>query len=178
VKWHPSCQLLAAASAQQITVFEVSGPASLFKFEFKQATAMEFSPTGYLLAAANADTLTVWDTNTGSVLFRFDTFSRIVSLAWSHPSSSGLGDGGLKSVLQQSGTGHPVLISIDESGKLRLWDRLFVNKASVSELSFGQAPRPLHMHITPRNLLVMVGAKQSSDLSTLDCIRTLGSADA
>jgi hypothetical protein len=86
-----------------------------------------------------------------------------------------LGDGGLKSVLQQSGTGHPVLISIDEAGKLRLWDRLFVNKASVSELSFDQTIRPLHMHITPRNLLVVVGAKESSDMSTLDNIRNLDS---
>ena len=174
-KWHPSCQLVVVASTNHVTVHELSGPAVLFQFAFKQATAMAFSPTGYLLAAANANSLTVWETNTGTVLFQFDTFSPIVELAWSHPSANGLGDGGLKSVLGSTGVGHPVLISIEESGKMRLWDRLFVNKPSVCELSFSQSIRPLHMHFTPKNLLVVAGAVESSDLSAIEGIRGMES---
>jgi len=168
VRWHPSCQLVAVASNESIRVHEISGPAMLFQFDFKRATAIEFSPTGYLLAAANAEGLTVWETNTGTVIFQFDTFSTIVGLSWSWPSASGLGDGGLKSVLGTVGVGHPVLVSIEEPGRMRVWDRLFINKPNPCELSFSHPIRPLHMHFTPKNLLVVAGAKEKNDYTSVE----------
>jgi WD40 repeat protein len=171
VRWHPSCQLIAVGSEQHLVVYEISSGAILFEFDFRDATAIEFSPTGYLLSASNHESLSVWELNTGSVIFQADCFSRITSLAWSYPSGSGLGDGGLKSILGTTGVGHPILVSVDEDGKLRLWDRLFMNRPSVCELSIGRGFRPLSMHFTPKNLLVVAGAKESSDGSVIKELR-------
>ena len=161
VKWHPSCQLVAVASANHVTVFEIASAQSLFRFNMKAVTALEFSPTGYLLAAANADSLTVWDMNAGAQLFQHDTFNSITNLAWSFPSAAALGDGGLKSVTGSTGVGHPVLVSVEGSGKLRLWDKLFVSKPSLCEMATSQPMRPHHMHFTPRNLLVLAGTPEA-----------------
>jgi WD40 repeat protein len=168
VKWHPSCQIVAVASQSDICLFEISGATILFRFHCKSASAMEFSPTGYLFASANTEALTVWETSTGSEIFRFDTFSPIVGLSWSHPSSFGLGDGGLKSALGHSGVGHPVLISIEESGIVRIWDKLFISKPSVCELTLMDSFRPLHMHVTSRNLLVVAGTREDSQRSSFE----------
>jgi WD40 repeat protein len=176
IRWHPSCQLVATATDETITVHEISGPSILFRFDLKGATAMEFSPTGYLLAVANAECLTVYELNSGSVLFQWDTFSVITSLAWSHPSAAMLGDGGLKSVSQQTGPGHPVLISLEESGTMRVWDRLFISRQSSCELRIQHDFRALHMHVTPRNLLVMAGVTEHGDVGAtgLNAIRYNG----
>lgn len=171
VKWHPSCQVLAVASTREIVVFDISGPSILFRFDCQEATALEFSPTGYLLACANADSLCVYETNTGSTVSKFDTFSPIVCLSWTHPASPGLGDGGLKSVQGHVGIGHPVLLSVEESGRIRLWDKLYISKPSVCELSLVDGMRPLHMHVTPRNLLVVAGVRESSDMGSMAKMR-------
>jgi WD40 repeat protein len=173
VKWHPSCQVVAVASTMQICLFEISGPAILFRFDCKKATAMDFSPTGYLFACANSDSLVVWETCSGSALFRFDTFSAIVGLSWTFPSTSGLGDGGLKSVFGQGGQGHPVLVSVDESGRVKVWDKLYISKPSICELSLVEGLRPLHMHVTPRNLVVVAGARENTNLASLAALEGL-----
>ena len=172
-RWHPSCQLLAVCSEKAVQVHDISGNAVVFRFDFINATAIEFSPTGYLLAAANENYLCVWELSTGTTLFQVDLFETIVELAWTQPSASLLGDGGLKSVTQQVGVGHPLLISVDESGKLRLWDRLFVSKPPSCEFEFDQAIRPLHMHVTHRNLLVIAGVNETSDGHLADTFRSL-----
>lgn len=172
VKWHPSCQLLAVGSENSITVHEIASSVISFKFEFPKATAIAFSPTGYLLAAANEDSLTVWELHAGSQLFQCDTFATIVDLSWAHPSASMLGDGGLRSVSMQVGTGHPVLVSVEQSGKLRVWDRLFVSKPSACELELSGPIRPLHMHVTPRNLVVVAGAQDEHPQSVFESLKS------
>jgi WD40 repeat protein len=168
VRWHPSCQLIAIGSTNNLSVQEVGNPNELFRFDnFGNCTAIEFSPSGYLLAAANADRLTVWEMRTGTEIFSFDTLNTIVGLSWSYPSTPGLGDGGLRGVTGVTGNGHPVLVSVEQGGKVRLWDKLFIPKSSVSELSMSHPIRPLHMHFTPRNLLVVGGTKEPSDVSSI-----------
>jgi WD40 repeat protein len=174
VSWHPSCQLLGIAADQVVTVHDITSNSAVFRFDFKGATAIEFSPTGYLLAAANKECLCVWELSTGTAIFHYDTFTTIVGLSWTHPSGSLLGDGGLKSVTQQAGVGHPVLLSVEESGKVRMWDRLFVNKPSACEFELEQPIRPLHMHVTPRNLLVLAGTIEVNDSSLPDALQSVG----
>ena len=99
--------------------------------------------------------------NAGAQLFQHDTFNSITNLAWSFPSAAALGDGGLKSVTGSTGVGHPVLVSVEGSGKLRLWDKLFVSKPSLCEMATSQPMRPHHMHFTPRNLLVLAGTPEA-----------------
>jgi len=168
VKWHPSCQLVAIGSTNSLSVQEVGSPNELFRFDdFKNATAIDFSPSGYLMAAANMDRLTVWELRTGAEIFSIDTFKPIVELSWSYPASAGLGDGGLRGLTGMTGAGHPVLASVEQGGKVRLWDKLHIPKTSVCEIAFSQPIRPLHMHFTPRNLLVVAGSKEPCDMSSI-----------
>jgi WD40 repeat protein len=160
VRWHPSCQLVAAATDTEVVVHDIASPSSVFRFQCSKATALEFSPTGFLLAAANAEGITVWELNTGKAIFKWDTFTTIGGLTWSFPSTSMLGDGGLKSVTQNSGIGHPLLISVDEDGTARLWDRLFISRPSCSEFTQESKIRPLHVRMTQRNLLVVAGVSE------------------
>jgi WD40 repeat protein len=173
VKWHPSCQLIGVASDEFISVHDISASTKTHQLDFKGATALEFSPTGALLAAANRDRLCVWDLSANAEIFSCDTFSSITDLAWTYPSAGLLGDGGLRSANQQAGIGHPVLISVEESGKVRLWDRLLVSKPSSCEFQIEQSMRTLHMHVTPRNLLVIAGSNDTSDFSTTTALRSL-----
>jgi WD40 repeat protein len=168
VKWHPSCQLIAIGSTNSLAIHDVGSPSELFRFNnFRNCTAIGFSPSGYLVAAANAERLTVWELKTGSEIFSFNTLNTIVGISWSYPSAAGLGDGGLRGVTGVTGTGHPVLVTVEQGGKLRVWDKLFISKASVSELSMSHPIRPLHMRFTPRNLLVVGGTKEASDVSSV-----------
>ena len=173
VKWHPSCQLLAIGASKSLVIVDASvtsGDAygELFRFdEFGNTSSIAFSPTGFLVAAANDKMLCIWELNNGTPIFQFETFQRIVGLTWSYPSSIGLGDGGLKSLTGTSGSGHPVLASVEEGGKVRIWDKLYISKASVCELKVDKPMRPLHMHFTHRNLLVIGGTAEGIDVSSI-----------
>lgn len=137
IRWHPSCQLVGVAGLNSVAVFEISGPKILFSFPLAGTLAIEFSPTGLFLAIATSTELSVWELKDGTRIFHQDCFVPIRSLAWG-------GDG--------------ILLSIEETGKIRLWDRLFISKPSVLELSNGSL-NPMHMHFTPRNLLVVAGTE-------------------
>jgi transcription initiation factor TFIID subunit 5 len=173
VKWHPSCQLLAIGASNSLVIVDASATSGetnseLFRFdEFGNASCISFSPTGYLVSAANDKMLCVWELNNGSQIFQFETFNRIVGLSWSYPMSSGLGDGGLKGLTGTSGSGHPVLASVEEGGKVRVWDKVYISKTSVSELTLDKPIRPLHIHFSHRNLLVIGGATERGDVGAV-----------
>jgi WD40 repeat protein len=162
VRWHPQTQIVAIASAERVSVRDVGTSQVLFQYDdCKGCTALEFSPSGHLLAAANEECLRVWETTTGKCIFTVDTFSTILSLAWTQPTGTGL-DGGVKGPEGNSvGSGHSVLISVEQSGKVRMWDRLSISKPSVCEMNMTHPVRPLHMHCTPRNLIVVAGVRES-----------------
>lgn len=168
VRWHPSAQIVAVASSNDLYIYDVGTSQPVFQFDdFTGCTALEFSPSGYLLAAANEQGLRIWETATGACIFNFDTFNTILGLAWSHPTGSGL-DGGVKGPGGSvSGGGHSVLMSVEESGRTRMWDRLSISKPSACELKPDHVMRPLHMHFTPRNLLVVAGVRESPNLGSL-----------
>jgi hypothetical protein len=53
-----------------------------------------------------------------------------------------------------------LLISVDEDGTARLWDRLFISRPSCSEFTQESKIRPLHVRMTQRNLLVVAGVSE------------------
>lgn len=174
VKWHPSCQLLALGASNSLSIVDASATvedpdSELFRFDdFGNTSTISFSPTGFLVAAANDKMLRIWELNNGNAIFQFATYNRITCLSWSYPVSSGLGDGGLKSLTGTSGSGHPVLASVEEGGKVRIWDKLYIPKPSVCELAPEKPVRPLHMHFSQRNLLIIGGACERSDVSSIE----------
>jgi transcription initiation factor TFIID subunit 5 len=174
VKWHPSCQLLALGASNSLSIVDATGTADdhnseVFRFDtFANTATISFSPTGFLVAAANDKMLCIWELNNGSCIFQFETFNRIMCLSWSYPMASGLGDGGLKSVTGTSGSGHPVLASVEDGGKVRIWDKLYIPKSSVCELAPEKSVRPLHMHFSHRNLLIIGGASERGDVSSIE----------
>ena len=180
VKWHPSCQLLAIGATNSLVVVDASvtsgdSTGEVFRFDdFGNASNIAFSPTGYLLAAANDKMLCIWELNNGTAIFQFETFSCILGLAWSYPMSSGLGDGGLKGLTGTSGSGHPVLATVEEGGKVRIWDKVYIPKSSVCELTMEKPVRPLHIHFSHRNLLIIGGATERGDVASVQ--KQIGSA--
>lgn len=178
VRWHPSAQIVAVATNVNLSIYDVGTSQPVFQFnDFAGCTALEFSPSGYLLAAANEKCLRIWETATGACIFNYDTFSTILSLAWSFPTGSGL-DGGVKGPNGTvSGGGHSVLMSVEESGRTRMWDRLSISKPSACELMPDHVIRPLHMHFTPRNLLVVAGVRECPDVGSLQTAVHCGGVD-
>ena len=153
IAWHPNAQVAVTVSDEELVLWDLLSPRRIGGFSARGVRDVAFSPSGnFMTVAGGSGGLSVYDMamwagseeNSQQIFYSPEPASKV---AWSWPTSSGSLGG---------------LVSVDGSGRARLFDKIVEGRPSVCELPLERPIRPFAVQFTCKNFLLVAGVDQSA----------------
>jgi WD domain, G-beta repeat/Anaphase-promoting complex subunit 4 WD40 domain len=162
--WHPNCQVIASATEEEFTVWDVVSPHKIFSIPKLYVNDLSFSPTGQFLAVASDSGLDVFDVTSQKLVYKSRQNDPILNVAWSWPTNQGISDDCILQHNANPSSGYPHLVTVEGDGTCRLYDKLVNERPSICELPLERKIRPFTAKFTWKNFLVVAGVDINGDI--------------